>query len=411
MYCGSCMRDNALVAELQDMGWDISLLPLYTPIRTDDEDRSIDRVFFGGVNVYLQQKVPIFRHLPGLLDRWIDSPKFLKRVASGNISTDAAELGEMTLSMAKGEDGYQKREVKKLIHWLKETEKPDLICLTNLLVGGSIPALKRELDIPILVTLQGDDVFLDELTEPWHTKILDQMKALAQLADGFITFSSYYRDRMCDLLEIAPERFHLTPLGINVSEYDGVWQARQQRETHGKTIGYFARICPEKGFDLIISAFLKLADQDPDYQLITGGWLSAKDEAFFSDQIARLEAAGLSDRFTHLGSTDHSGKLDFFQTIDVFCVPARFVEPKGLYLLEAMACGIPVVAPDRGAFPEIINSSSGGSLFTHGDTDHLATQLAATDSTAGPRGRDWVEQHGNRRAMAEATAIAFEKLK
>ncbi len=111
MYCGSCIRDNSRVSGLEELGWDTLLLPLYTPIRTDEEDHSVDQIFFGGINVYLQQKIPLFRHLPNLLDRWLDNPKLVKRVASKSISVSAADLGAMTLSMVKGEHGYQKKEV------------------------------------------------------------------------------------------------------------------------------------------------------------------------------------------------------------------------------------------------------------------------------------------------------------
>lgn len=410
MYCGSCIRDNDLVAELQNEGWDITLLPLYTPIRTDNEDRSIDRVFFGGVNVYLQQKVPLLRHLPGFLDRFLDNPAFIRRVTAGNMSVDARELGALTLSMVRGEDGNQRREVRKLVQFLKEHEKPELICLTNLLVGGSIPALKRELSVPILVTLQGDDVFLDELEEPWRGKVLDAMRKLAQQVDGFITFSAYYRDRMAELLEVDPSKFHLTPLGIDTSEFDPVFENRKGRSP-GKNLGYFARICPEKGFDLVVSAFLELAAKSPDYRLLTGGWLSAKDKDFLETQLERIESAGLGDRFQYIGAVDRDEKLQFFEEIDVFCVPARFIEPKGMYLLEAMACGIPTVAPDRGAFPEMIEKSGGGKLFRGEDVPDLVESIQGVFAV--PQsfdGRDWTVAHGNREAMARETAAVFEKV-
>ena len=155
--------------------------------------------------------------------------------------------------MVRGEHGHQAKEVKRLVHWLKEHGKPDLICLTNLLVGGSIPALKRELSIPVLVTLQGDDVFLDELPEPWRAQVLAEMKQLAAQADGFITFSSFYRKMMCEMLEVPEEKFDLTPLGVDVSEFDSVLNARSERE-RGKVIGYFARLSPEKGLHHIVDA-------------------------------------------------------------------------------------------------------------------------------------------------------------
>ena len=143
MYCGSCMRDNALAAELTRRDIDVTLLPLYTPIRTDEEDVSTEQIFFGGINVYLQQKIPLFRHLPRFLDRWLDHPWIIRRLASRSVKVDASELGELTLSMVRGESGFQRKEVGKLVDWLKDYARPDLVVLTNLLIGGCVDAIKR----------------------------------------------------------------------------------------------------------------------------------------------------------------------------------------------------------------------------------------------------------------------------
>lgn len=414
MYCGSCIRDNALVAAMENLGWDILLLPLYTPIRTDEEDHSLDQVFFGGINVYLQQKIPFFRYLPAFLDRWLDNPALIRRVTSKAMSVSAADLGDMTLSMVKGEHGFQRKEVARLVHWLKDVVKPDLICLTNLLVGGAIPALKRELRVPVYVTIQGDDVFLNELVPPWHDLVLAEMRKLAHEADGFLTFSGFYRDLMAGVLEVEEGKFHLTPLGVHVEEFDAVWAANRERAP-GPVIGYFARLSPEKGFDLLVDAFLALASTLPEARLRVAGWLSEKDRDFFAEQIGKLEAAGLRDRFEHVEAADAGAKLAFFREVDLFCVPTRFEEPKGLYVLEAMACGLPVVAPAHGPFPEMIDESGGGVLFEAKNTEALRAKLGEmlSDREAmrrhGEAGRSWVEREGSREKMAAATAAVFER--
>lgn len=412
MYCGSCIRDNRLIAGLEKLGWDTLLLPLYTPIRVDGNDHSLDKVFFGGVNVFLQQKIPLFRHLPGFLDRWLDNPALIRRVASGSVSVSAKELGGMTLSMVKGEHGFQAKEVGRLVHWLEHHAKPDLICLTNLLVGGSIPALKRELGVPIYVTLQGDDVFLEELEEPWRSEVLAEMKTLAAEADGFLTFSEVYRQKMGDLLDIPAEKFHLTPLGIAVEEFDDILENRDDREP-GQVIGYFARLAPEKGFDLAVDAFIELALENPEVTFRAGGWLSEKDRDFQREQLRKISVAGLDDRFECVEDVDDRGKADFFRGIDVFTVPARFMEPKGLYVLEAMACGIPVVAPDRGVFPEMIEAGGGGLLCEPENSSDLAAKISellrnsAKAVELGEAGRSWVAVYGDEKAMAKATATIY----
>ncbi len=415
MYCGSCLRDNALAAGLQKLGWDVTLLPLYTPIRVDDEDRSIDQVFFGGINVFLQQKIPLFRYLPKFLDHWLDNPALIRRVSSKSISVKPKELGEMTLSMVRGEHGFQKKEVTRLVKWLRDEAKPDLICLTNLLVGGAIPALKRELGIPVMVTLQGDDVFLDELEEPWKSEVLKEMITLAKQADGFITFSEFYRSEMGKLFGIPSEKFHLTPLGIHIEEFDPIYEHRSENHP-GPVVGYFARICPEKGFDILVDAFIRLAERNPEVRLQAGGWLAEKDQGFFEQQEEKIAAAGLQDRFEYIGSPDQEGKIDFFRKTRVFCVPARFVEPKGLYLLEAMASGLPAVAPDRGALSEMLSASGSGLLFEPENIEALATLLSdlVTDEerckALGESGREWVEGNCSREVMAGESARVFRNV-
>ena len=416
MYCGSCMRDNALVTELKKMGgYDVTLLPLYTPIRTDEPDVSVDQIFFGGINVYLQQKIPLFRHLPRFLDRFLDNPKLVKTVVSRGMSVDAKGLGSLTLSMVRGEHGHQKKEVVRLVEWLRDVAKPDLICLTNLLVGGCIPTLKKELlDVPILVTLQGDDVFLDELIEPWKRDVMLEMKKLAAMADGFITFSEFYRKKVEALFQIPSEKFHLTTLGADLHDFHDV---AKKQNSDGHTIGYFARICPEKGFDVLVNAFLDLANR-PGFEktrLKVGGYLGEKDKEFFDRVVARIEQAGLADRFEHIGSPELEKKLDFFSSIDVFSVPARFEEPKGIYAIEAMASGVPIIAPDHGTFPEMLESSNGGVLFSAGNTEALADALAdllvnhEKAKALGELGKEWAFKNADRSAMARTTGVVFER--
>src|SRR5688500_17109676 len=149
MYCGSCMRDNTLVAALSKLGHDVLLVPTYTPIRTDEEDVSQGRVFFGGINVYLQQKSRLFRWTPWFLDRLFDFRRLLNWVSRFAMSTRAELLGELTLTMLQGEQGKQKKEIAKLVRYLKNDVKPGLINLTNALLAGMVPALKRELGVPV----------------------------------------------------------------------------------------------------------------------------------------------------------------------------------------------------------------------------------------------------------------------
>src|SRR5215471_15034831 len=165
MYCGSCMRDNALVAALGKAGHDALLIPTYTPIRTDEDDVSQKQVFYGGINVYLEQKFWLFRHTPWILDRLVNFRWLLRRVSRFAERTKYSTLGKLTISMLQGTHGKQRKEVEKLTLWLASEVEPDVVVLTNALLSGVVPELRRALGVPVFVTLQGDDIFLDELPE------------------------------------------------------------------------------------------------------------------------------------------------------------------------------------------------------------------------------------------------------
>jgi glycosyltransferase involved in cell wall biosynthesis len=409
MYCGSCMRDNSLTVALRGLGCETLLVPTYTPIRTDEESVAQNRIFFGGINVYLEQKFPLFRKLPKFLDRWLGHPMIIGALASRSIKIEAAELGELTLSMLRGEHGNQAKEVDQLVTWLRE-ENPDLINLTNLLIGGFIPTLKRHLDCPVIVTLQGDDLFLGQLAQPHRDQALAEMQKLADQVDAFVVNSRYYAGEMGELLHQPAEKFHVVPLGADTADILAAPAAAHDGRT--KNIGYFARICPEKGFDILVDAFIKLK-QSPGMQgakLRAAGWLGAGDEKFFQRQLAKIEQAGLAGDFDYAGSPDRDGKREFLRGLDVFSVPTTYREPKGLYIIEALAAGVPVVQPDHGHFPELLARTGGGILFPPGDADQLGRLLgelldqASRRRTLGSQGRN------NAATMASATRMAEETL-
>src|SRR6516225_322946 len=173
MFCGSCLHDNTLAAALIARGHDVLLIPTYTPIRTDETDVSQGRVFFGGIHVYLQQKLSVFRHTPWTFDRLLDSRGLLRLASRFAVRTEASQVTDLTISMLRGEHGRQRKEVAKLLHWLDAQVRPEVVNLTNALLSGRVPQLKKRLRVPVLCTLQGDDVFLEPRSEPARTQALD----------------------------------------------------------------------------------------------------------------------------------------------------------------------------------------------------------------------------------------------
>ncbi len=375
MYCGSCMRDNALASALHRQDVDITLIPTYTPIRTDEENVSLDHVFFGGINVYLQQRLPLFRHLPGFLTRFLDSPRLIRRLA-GDVETQPGQLGEMTISMLRGEAGFQSKEVGKLNRWLTEEFRPDLINFSNILIAGCVPALKQRLQVPVLVTLQGDDIFLDSLPQPYREKALNQIGQLVPSIDGFIVFSEYYAGFMQEYFGIPHDKIHQVPLGISTADFRNV-PIERSPDTSAPCIGYLARLAPEKGLHVLVDAFIDLKQHDDgrDVRLLIAGWLGKQHQAYVDRAFGRLDEAGLSTAYEYLGAVDRQQKVEFLKRIDVLSVPTTYQDPKGLFILEALAAGIPFVQPSHGAFPELAASTQGGRLCAPNDPQHLSREL------------------------------------
>ena len=417
MFCGSCLHDNSLVRALAEQGWDIQLVPTYTPILTDETNVSIDHVLFGGLNVYLQQRIPLFRYLPSILDRFLDNPRLIRRVTSKAMETDAAMLGGLALSMLQGSHGNQRKEVRRMCRWLKQ-EKPDLLILTNLLIGGCLDQIKQDLNVPVLVTLQGDDVFLDSLTSPFREKCMSQIKKLVPLVDGFIVHSEFFRGSMSDYFEIDPAKIHVTPLGLDMRDYQRFLPGEiPTPPKSNRTIGYLARLAPEKGLQNLVEAFIQLKQRNEfvDLKLQVAGWLGPPNLSFAQSQWDRLNAAGLQSEYAYLGSFERAAKLDFLGEIDVLSVPTKYREPKGLYALEALAAGIPIVVPDHGTFPELIAQSSGGLLYSAENVSSLTETLSAILLDEGQRkrlGRDgqkYVHQFRNSVSMASSTGELIKR--
>ncbi|MSU77290.1 MAG: glycosyltransferase family 1 protein [Gemmataceae bacterium] len=391
MFCGSCMRDNTLAAELQRQGHDALLIPTFTPIRTDEANVSQSRVFFGGINVYLQQKLSLFRWTPRWLDRLLDSNWLLRYVSRFASRTPYSQLGELTLSMLRGEMGNQAKEIDKLIDWLEADHRPDVIVLTNVLISGMVHRMRDRLKVPVVGSLQGDDIFLDMLPKPARKQAIDLINAHCSEMQGFIATSNYYADYMSEYLRIPRERIDVVQPGIKISSEKRAASVSDRGAL--TTIGYFARICPEKGLHHLIDAFihLKASPGAPPCRLRVSGWLGESYRGYFEEQKTKLASANLLRDFEHVDCPDHASKDRFMQSLDVMSVPTTYHEPKGLYLLEAWANGVPVVQPAHGAFPELIAATGGGVLVPPNDPVALADAL-----------RKLIENPAERRRLAQA---------
>ena len=377
MFCGSCMHDNALAKAVRAGGVDCLLQPVYTPIRTDEDNIAAEDVFFGGIHIYLLQRLPWLRFLPAPLRRVLDWPPLIRFATRRAGSTDPAHLGSLAISMLEGSHGPQREEVERLVRWLAEEVKPDAVILSNLLIGGALPEIRKRLpNTKLIVLLQGDDIFLDHLPADARAEAIRLCSQLAQSVDHFILNSRFYAAKMGSLLNLPSDKIVLAPLSIDTAAYRSPHQRTDQisessaslgqltKSENEFRVGYLARIAPEKGLHRLVDAFVQVA-QNPGNQQITlhvAGWLGEHNRPYFDSLRFRIDSAGLSSRFVYHGSPNLEQKVAFLRTLDTLSVPTEYEDPKGLFVLEALAAGVPVVQPDHGAFGELIQATGGGLL-------------------------------------------------
>jgi glycosyltransferase involved in cell wall biosynthesis len=415
MYCGSCLRDNALAAEMLARGHDVLLLPVYTPTRTDEPNVSGEKVFFGGISVYLQQHVSLFRHTPRLLDRLWDSKLALKLASRSSIQTSPKTLGEMTVSMLRGEDGNQRKELEKLVEWLRREPPFDVISLPYTLLLGLAKPLRAATGRPVACTLQGEDLFLEGLPEPYRTESLRLIRENVRHVDAFVAVSDYYREFMPGYLGIPEDKMRVVPLGINLEGYE---RRAARPEARPFTVGYFARVAPEKGLHLLAEGY-RIARESgrlEDARLEAAGYLAPEHAEYLRGVERRMSEWGLASEFSYRGVLDREGKIEFLRGLDLLSVPATYNEPKGIFLFEAMACGVPVVQPRRGAFTEVVNRTGGGLLVEPDDPQSLAEGILrlagdrALADSLGANGYAGVRRHHSVSVMAERALEVYAEL-
>ncbi len=370
-HCGSCLRDNHLVKALRRMGHDVTMVPLYLPLVTDDEPASGSApVQVGGINLYLRQKLRLVRWLPRFLFRFLDAPRVLRAAADRASMTSAKELGEMTLETLRGEHGKQAADWQRLVDWIGTEGKPDIISLSNGLLNGLAPAIRHTLGVPVLCSLQGEDSFLDTLPEPYKTQAWDAFRANNSSVARYLATSDYYRGVMQQRLQLKDAQIVTVRNGMDFTGY-----APAPQPPDPPVIGYLARLCYGKGLKTLVDAFVHLAPRLPAARLAIAGTTTAADAPFIAQQKATLAQAGLTARVSWQENLTFPEKIQHLQRLSVLSVPATYGEAFGLYVIEALACGVPVVEPDHAGLAEIVAATCGGLLCAPDDPVALADAL------------------------------------
>lgn len=405
MYCGACARDIALVTGLRMRGHEVQVVPLYTPLRVDGEEPfEAGPVFMGGINLYLQQRFALFRRIPAALDRLLDSTALLRFVSRFGIDTRASELGEMTVAVLSGAAGPFLKESERLLAHLEKRPPPDVVVITNSMLSGLAPELKRRWGVPILCQVQGEDGFIGGMTEPHRSEAHRLIRENARSVDLFVSPNAAYAAEMTRYLDLPGDAMRVVRTGLAAEDY----APTGPRPRDPFTVGYLSSILRGKGLDLLVAAWRRLVADGRDIRLLVAG--RVLDKRYFS--AIEGDPAG---RFEYLGEVDFAGKLAFLRRCSVFCVPSRLPEVRGRAVMEALAAGVPVVAPDAGAYPEMLGLTGGGLLFPSEDVAALASGLARLmdDPDAAERlgraGARGIAEHYSIDQCTESMAAALEE--
>jgi glycosyltransferase involved in cell wall biosynthesis len=412
-YCENCLRDTALVKAQRALGHTVITAPLYLPLFTDEPQHAHDApVFYGAINVYLREKLPLYARLPRRLTHLLDALPLLRWAASKAGSTRPESLEDMFISMLRGEHGRQASELDRLILWLRTHAKPDIVHLSNALLLGLAPRITRDVGVPVVCSLQDEDGWIDSMQPDAAGRAWALMRSLATHVAAFAPVSDYYREFMRTRLNLPATQLCTIPIGLALDDY-----APSSLPFDPPVIGFLSRLCSSFGLDTLVEAFIRLkrTERLRNLRLHATGGRTSDDARFLRRLQRRLRICGLENDVRVYDDFSHAQRRRFLQELTVLCVPARHAEAFGVFQLEALAAGVPVVVPHLGAFPEIIAATGGGLTYPGGDDAALDAALSSLlldpvrTRAMAAHGHAIATSHYNVEQMARASVALYER--
>ncbi len=372
-YCGNCLRDSKYVDALRNLGHQVVKIPMYLPLFSDEHDISDIPIFYGAISTYLKQVYPVFRKAPKWFDKLLNSKPMMKIAASQAGSTRAKGLEDMTISMLLGEQGEQKEELEKMVDWIAEHCKPDVIHISNALLLGLAKRIREKIKVPVVCSLQDEDVWVDAMQPQFQKSIWDLMQKRSEDVDALVAVSNYFAGEMQKRMNISNKKVHTFYLGVDADDYHYIPIEKKPRN-----VGYISRMCHKDGFDIVVDAFIELKKKSgfEDVKFIATGGLTGDDKKFLKEQKQKIKHAGLWNAFEIIEEFEGDKRHHFFEKVSMVSVPVRVGEAFGMYMLESMASGVPVVQPALGAFPEIVKTSGGGTIYQPNTPEKLGEAWA-----------------------------------
>lgn len=406
-YCENCLRDSGLAEAWRAAGHETFLVPLYLPIRSDGRaGEGESPLFLGGINIHLQEKFALFRRTPRWFDRLLDRRRLLRWAARRASMTSASSLGGTLLSMLRGDEGRQAKEVRRLIAYLAE-RRPEVVLLSDALLAGLARPIRERTGAAVVCLLQDEDAFVDALPTREREEAWALLRRCAAEVSAFAAPSEYYRGVMAERLAVAPERIALVRYGLCLDGY-----APASVPPRPPVLGFLGAVEPAKDLAALLEALALLRKRPglEDLRLRAVGGAAPGGAPLLDAAQRRAAAEGLAEAVEFLPNLPRPERQAFLRGISVLAVPTRQPAAYGAYILEALASGVPAVVSRHGGAVELIEATGGGVLVEPGDALALADALeplladAARARALGARGRAAVIERFDIRRSAQDLA-------
>jgi glycosyltransferase involved in cell wall biosynthesis len=410
-YCETCLRDTDWVRVMRRRGHDVIAAPVYLPVSMEGPIAGAEiPVFFGGINVYLRDRLPWMRRMPAWLTRGLDSRWLLNLAAKQSGSTKPSGNGSLTLSMLRGDSGLHAAELQRLMDWLKKEGPWDAVVLSSTLLAGLAAPLREALGAPVLAFAHDEDTWLDDLDAPYDTQCWEAMRQSMSNIAGIIAVSRTYATAMQQRLQLPPARVHVVYPGIDPTAY-----VTADLGGEPPVVGYLSKMTRSLGLGTLVDAVIQLRRQGgfPTLKLKAMGGETGEDARFIAELKQRLADAGMADAAEFLPGVNRQARVDFLRQLTVMSVPMPNGEAFGAFIIESLAAGVPVVLPSAGAFPEVVEATGGGILYSPNTVEALASALGdllrdrALAAALGRRGKESVHRQFTVDRMADELEQIF----
>lgn len=389
-YCGACLRDTSLVRALLCLGHEATLQTLYLPVHDEEGVEAEGRIGMGGIATWLAANGPVLDKLAAPLEGVLGSRGILRVAARLGEMTEPSSLGPMTHATLRVEGKAMSALCERVVQDIAAL-KPQAVLLSNALLLGFAPLLKRATGAAVICTLQSESDFIEDLSDPWPDRVWRTLRELSGAVDGFIAVSRAHRDEMAGRLGLNSALVPVVPHGVPADTYGPMEPPASNRH---RRVAYLARLDERHGARRLLEAFSTLPLGATPPTLMLAGSMTSVDRAYVQGLRERITELGLADRVSVHPNISPPDKREMLGQSGVLCVPTTR-EAAGRYLLEAWASGCAVIAPRVGSLEEWIEDTQGGFLYDSGSEPDLARAL-----------RTVCEDEGLTTRLAEAGAAA-----